>query len=145
MDSTHQLLSPLSGKHPWPAMLPMLECRATVSGSISEFLHASQDPVPHHVHIWQMAHLLWAAALVQSHCSRAGHPTSQRNIPSASLSLTGASPGLWNRGESRRTEVLIPGLSSKAVSSVSRMGEMPALGPALYLASVGKAGGKSMS
>lgn len=63
--------------------------------------------------------------------SCAGHPTKQRNIPSASLFLTGASPGLWNREESRRTEVLMPGLSSKAVSSMSRIGEMPAVGSAL--------------
>lgn len=79
--------------------------QATVSGSVSEFPTVLQRTLlPHQVHIWQLASLRWLQSLARITVPVSEHPTSQRNIPSASLFLNGANPALWNKGQSKRME-----------------------------------------
>lgn len=80
---------------------------------------ASKGPLPHQARIWQLASLLWLQSLARITVPVSEHPASQGNIPSASLSLSGANPALRNRGSPKGWKTHIPGWNSKAALSVS--------------------------
>lgn len=86
----------LPGKHSWPATLPTRPQCPEVFQNFHPCFKRPSCPHQYTSGSWHACSGLQSLARVTVPISEP--PASQKNIPSASVSLTGANPALWIRG-----------------------------------------------